>query len=202
MSCLGADQEIISVVLKRPRDSVLQLCVCLVCLVPRLSSSRTACIVARIDPCTAGDSSLFGPPSNAAPAVHEKCNRVSRQQCLPMTLPLLGVRQSGVLDTYPFDPAGLNSTTNQTKELKNGRLAVRACSALLVALHFANVSCCIWYVLWTCYGPVEHASKHPAVCLHFFKSASVYLLVAITPATLRQNVYGAVCTRVASFGRA
>ena len=35
------------------------------------------------------------------------------------------VRQSGFLDSYPFDPAGLYSQTNQTKELKNGRLAVR-----------------------------------------------------------------------------
>ena len=37
-----------------------------------------------------------------------------------------GGAQSGFLDSFPFDPAGLNSDTNQTKELKNGRLAVRS----------------------------------------------------------------------------
>lgn len=40
--------------------------------------------------------------------------------------PVAVVRQSGFLDSFPFDPAGLDSPTNQTKELKNGRLAVRA----------------------------------------------------------------------------
>ena len=32
--------------------------------------------------------------------------------------------QSGFLDSFPFDPANLNSEVNQVKELKNGRLAM------------------------------------------------------------------------------
>ncbi len=34
------------------------------------------------------------------------------------------VAQSGFLDFYPFDPVGLNSEANATKEIKNGRLAM------------------------------------------------------------------------------
>jgi light-harvesting complex I chlorophyll a/b binding protein 5 len=34
--------------------------------------------------------------------------------------------QSGFLDSYPFDPVGLNSQANAEKEIKNGRLAMVA----------------------------------------------------------------------------
>ena len=32
--------------------------------------------------------------------------------------------QSGFLNSFPFDPLGLNSPANQVKEIKNGRLAM------------------------------------------------------------------------------
>ncbi len=70
-----------------------------------------------------------------------------------------GDGQSGFLDSFPFDPAGLDSPTNQTKELKNGRLAVRARShrgglcmswLLLRMAPVVNVFMC-WRVLaWRC----------------------------------------------------
>jgi hypothetical protein len=43
--------------------------------------------------------------------------------------------QSGFLDSFPFDPASLDSEVNQVKELKNGRLAmVRPSLCLLPAV--------------------------------------------------------------------
>ena len=46
----------------------------------------------------------------------------------------------GVLNMFPFDPAGLNSEANAVKEIKNGRLAmVRLADALLRACGLAQV---------------------------------------------------------------
>ncbi len=61
-----------------------------------------------------------------------------------------GGAQSGFLDSFPFDPAGLNSDTNQTKELKNGRLAVRSSPhflpwhCILASLLSGVQACVIW----------------------------------------------------------
>jgi Chlorophyll A-B binding protein len=47
--------------------------------------------------------------------------------------------QSGVLDSFPFDPVGLNSPENATKEVKNGRLAMVCCLACpCLCLHRAQ----------------------------------------------------------------
>ncbi len=40
-------------------------------------------------------------------------------------LPLLSIPpQSGFINSFPFDPAGMNSPSMATKEVKNGRLAM------------------------------------------------------------------------------
>ncbi len=51
---------------------------------------------------------------------------IKKKLCHAYMRCMRGGAQSGFLDSFPFDPAGLNSDTNQTKELKNGRLAVRS----------------------------------------------------------------------------
>jgi hypothetical protein len=50
------------------------------------------------------------------------------------------VSQSGFLDFYPFDPVGLNSEANATKEIKNGRLAMVGASSEMQ--HLSLVSFC------------------------------------------------------------
>ena len=63
---------------------------------------------------------------------------VSRLCCFPgscLSQACLRVAQSGFLDSFPFDPAKLDSPTNAVKELKNGRLAmVHLPDALCMAL--------------------------------------------------------------------
>lgn len=36
----------------------------------------------------------------------------------------LAVAQSGLINSFPFDPAGMNSSDMAVKEVKNGRLAM------------------------------------------------------------------------------
>lgn len=58
-------------------------------------------------------------------AIWGKACYVSLFCCLPvLKKKYCGVLQSGFLDSFPFDPAKLDSPTNQVKELKNGRLAM------------------------------------------------------------------------------
>lgn len=42
----------------------------------------------------------------------------------PLTLCVCAALQSGLLNTFPFDPLGKNSKEMQLKEIKNGRLAM------------------------------------------------------------------------------
>jgi hypothetical protein len=70
-------------------------------------------------------------------------------------------RQSGFLDSYPFDPAGLYSQTNQTKELKNGRLAVRT------PAHARQ---------WL--PPMPHSHRNSSCALHRGSRASVLSLLS------------------------
>mmetsp|Transcript_19798 Transcript_19798/g.37782 ORF Transcript_19798/g.37782 Transcript_19798/m.37782 type:complete len:233 (-) Transcript_19798:311-1009(-) len=57
---------------------------------------------------------------------------------------------SGVMDTYPFDPAGMSSASMKVKEVKNGRLAMLAFVGFMVQ------------ALVTRAGPLDNLSAHMA----------------------------------------
>jgi hypothetical protein len=52
------------------------------------------------------------------------CLLCSRQLCLLPPCPSLPSFQSGLINQFPFDPAGMNSPDMAVKEVKNGRLAM------------------------------------------------------------------------------
>ena len=77
--------------------------------------------------------------------------------------------QSGFLDSFPFDPANLNSEVNQVKELKNGRLAMvssalpnRGCSLYAQACIMPCVTLATTSGAW----PHKEGSKLPASIGH------------------------------------
>lgn len=68
---------------------------------------------------------------------------------------------SGFINSFPFDPVGLNSPANATKEVKNGRLAMVAFVGFAVQALVSRT------------GPVEGLSKHLAD--PFGKNITYYL---------------------------
>nr|6SL5_6 Chain 6, Lhca6 [Dunaliella salina] len=72
-----------------------------------------------------------------------------------------GFRESGFINSYPFDPVGLNSPKHATKEVKNGRLAMVAFVGFAVQ------------ALVTRTQPIEGLQKHLAD--PFGKNITYYL---------------------------
>jgi hypothetical protein len=120
-----------------------------------------------------------------------KSNR--QQRCVAAAKPRLCM-QSGFVNSFPFDPAGMNSPDMAVKEVKNGRLAMVSVPSAARAACFHELSCVMrrvcsitasfltpWAVPWkprtTCHKRWHHNGiRHTSEA-----SPDLYLLLFLRP---------------------